>query len=402
MIRPLADPEPFMYRCNTLVSTYIVDSTRTGKEAAEMVVSRSPVFHMKVKDGCLYKADPILLKLPDTIQTPTEGIQWMLAHQSENCAEVAYNKRLFSTRSTHALADGGHWVAAFTGLDRPYKRSLPIYIYTNDELFSPLWKSIKSPCSLDINRDGFMLTPSYPALDVAEVIDIHEQVDQRKFACFDRKKQRPVQLTDHSWASLLLAGVIHNWRRTGRIDLSKSGILTLVNLRPWVDRSLDYRCVGNCYSRVLPTGGAFGLDEKVGDLTKRIRASMTRQLKDLEHIKVLKRPLAETVAAPLMVSNPGAAKMPDFCVEGLLQEIVRNVDPKDSSEWAFLLTHAGWAFGDKPQQQFVFSHANKVVLSEEDVVRIQKLTMKGFYSITLDQTIGQALGQLDPAIKSAF
>jgi hypothetical protein len=129
---------------------------------------------------------------------------------------------------------------------------------------------------------------------------------------------------------------------------------------------------------------------------------MTKQLNALEQLKVLKEPLGEAGGAPLMVSNVGPVLMPGFLLEGQMQEIVRNVDPKDTSEWAYLVTHAAWSFGGRPQHQFVLAHANKVVLSEDDVEEVQKLTVKGLISITMDQTIGQALRKLCPAIKAAL
>jgi hypothetical protein len=271
-----------------------------------------------------------------------------------------------------------------------------------EELFQKHWQSIKTPCSLDLNRDGFLMSPSYPIRNTAEVIDIIQKVEQKNFACFDVKKQKPLKLTEHSWASLLVAGLAHNWRKTGTIDCSKSGVITLVNLRPWVDKSLDARCVGNCYSRVLPHGGSFNLDETLEAVTSRLRVSMGKQLNDLEQLKVLKKPLDEVVGAPFMLSNPGPARMPGFIVDGLLQEIVQNVNPEDSSEWAFLFTYSAWSSGDRPQMAALISHGNKVVISEEDVIACQKLTVKGVLTITLDLTVREALKKLCPAIKTVL
>jgi hypothetical protein len=336
------------------------------------------------------------------VRTPEEGNKWLIAHQSENCGEVAYGPHIFCTRATHALADGGHWVRAFSGLDRPSREPLRPYIYTNEELFAKQWKTLKTPCSLNLKRDAFLVAPSYEVKDSAEAIDLQQKVDPQEFACFDPKKKKLTKMTEHTWASVLLAGVIHNWRRTGKIDLSKSGVITLVNLRPWVDKGLDYRCIGNCYAPVLPTGGEFHLDETVGDVMERIRKSMAKQLEDREQLKVLREPLGEALGAPLRVSNAGPARMPGFLVEGRLQEVVRNIDPADTSEWAYLVTHAAWSFGERVQYQFVLAHANKVVLSEKDVEYLQRVTIKGLKTTTMDQTVGQALGNLCPAIKSAF
>jgi hypothetical protein len=102
-----------------------------------------------------------------------------------------------------------------------------------------------------------------------------EKVFHESFACYDTKAKRPVQLTDHTWASLLAAGLIHSWKKNGAFDCSKSGVITQINIRPWVNPSLHLRCVSNYYSRILPTAGAFSLDEALGAVTGRLRASMT-------------------------------------------------------------------------------------------------------------------------------
>jgi hypothetical protein len=152
---------------------------------------------------------------------------------------------------------------------------------------------------------------------------------------------------------------------------------------------------------VLPAGGSFDLDETLGAVTARLRKSMAQQLSNLEQLKVLKEPLSPVDGAPLMISNPGPARMPGFIITGLIQEIVRNVDPKDSSEWAYLLTHAANSFGDRPQIQWILSHANRVVLSEDDVRDIERMAVKGLLTLTLDLTVRQALQQIQPAIKRA-
>jgi hypothetical protein len=193
-----------MHRCNMLISNYFIDLTHYGKDVDRMLLDRSPVFH-------LYKADSIMLAIPESIRSLGETIQWLMANQSENCGKVAYRKDIIASRAIHALSDGGHWVLALSGLDRPAKRPLRSYIYTNNDLFDDYCQHYTTPCSLDIERGAFLLKPSYPIRSKAEVIDIVQMVNQNELACYDPRLRKPV-----------------------KIDCSKSGVITMANLRLWV------------------------------------------------------------------------------------------------------------------------------------------------------------------------
>jgi hypothetical protein len=388
-----------MYRRNTLALTYALDSSHHGKDMVRMIIERSPIFHLRVKDGHLYKADPVLLEIPSSIRTVQEATTWLLDHPSPNAGEIAYRKDMFAIRGTHAFSDGGHWASTLTDFDSPSKRPLKRYVHTNDELFGKLMASFETPSRLDLPRDGFMVQPSYPPLQSAQMLDIVHPISQDMFACYDSKKNGPVKLTEHSWASMLIAGLAHNWRLKGEVNCSKSGIVTLVNLRPWVDPAIDQRCIGNCFSRVVPTAGAFHLEETLASVTARLRQSLTQQLKDMEQIKVLKTPLKMIPGAPLMLSIPKPAYMPGFIRDAYIREIVRNLQPRDSTEWSFLLTHSTCAFADRHIHHSVLSHANTVVLSEKDIINFQKMCIRGLCSLSLDLTVQQALQRIEPAIK---
>jgi hypothetical protein len=176
--------------------------------------------------------------------------------------------------------------------------------------------------SLNLERDAYQLGRSHSPQKTAEVVDVVIRILQKKFACYDTKLKKPVAMTEHSWAAMYVAAILHNWDLTGKINTDKTGIMTLVNMRPWVDKKLDFRCVGNCYSRVLPKGGSAHQDETLDDITKRLRNSMTHQLADLEHLKVLREPLAGPTAVPMILSNPGPIFMPGWIIEGTARELV--------------------------------------------------------------------------------
>jgi hypothetical protein len=399
MLRPLADAEPYMYRSNNIASAYFLESTHHGKDVARMLIEQSPAFHLKIKDECLWKADPVLLEIPSSVRTVEEAIDWLLANPSENCAEIAYRKDMIAGRSTHAVGDGGHWVLAFNSLENKVKKPLRQWIYTYDELFGHHFATFKTPCALDLKRDAYQMVKSYRPRATAEISELVYRLKQETFACYDTTLKKPIAMTEHSWASMLVAAVIHNWERTGKIDTSKRGIMTLVNTRPWIEKSLDVRCVGSAYSRVLPGAGAFSQDQTLSAVTEPLRDSMSKQLTDLEHLKVLKKPLAAPEDVPMILTNPGPVFMPGWIREGNMRETVGNVEPDDTSEWPFMITLGNLRFGKRPADQWVLTHGNTVVLSEPHIDVFRKRVVKGLLELTMDMTFRQALEKIEPKIK---
>jgi hypothetical protein len=399
MLRPLADAEPYMYRSNNIASAYFLEPTHHGKDVARMLIEQSPAFHLKIKDECLWKADPVLLEIPSSIRQVDEAIDWLLAHPSDNCAEIAYRKDMIAGRSTHAVGDGGHWVLAFNSLGGKKKKPVRQWIYTYQELFGHHFAKFTTPSALDLKRDAYQMVKSYPARATAEISELVYRVKQETFACYDRKVKKPIAMTEHAWASMLIAAILHNWELTGKVDTSKRGIITLVNTRPWIEKSLDVRNVGSAYSRVLPGAGPFSQDETLGAVTMPLRESMSKQLGDLEQIKVLRKPLAAPENVPMIVTNPGPVFMPGWIREGNMRETVGNVEPDDTTEWPFMITLGNLRFGNRPADQWVLTHGNKVVLSQPHIEVFRKRVMKGLVDLTMDLTVRQALEKIEPKIK---
>jgi hypothetical protein len=198
---------------------------------------------------------------------------------------------------------------------------------------------------------------------------------------------------------MLIAAILHNWEITGKVDTSKRGIMTLVNTRPWVDKKLDIRSVGNAYSRVLPGAGGFSQDETLGGMTGPLRESMSKQLNDLEHLKVWKQPLAAPKNAPMILSNPGPVFMPGWIREGNMRETVENIEPEDTTEWPFMVTLGNLRFGDRKADQWVMTHGNKVVMSDKHIEAFEKRVLKGLVELTMDLTVRQALEKIELRIK---
>jgi hypothetical protein len=398
MLRPLCDPEPFLARCNQLTAAMRVSCAHSTKDIARTIIERSPLFSMQIRDGHLWKVDPILTRLPESITSLSESLEWIMANRTGNAGDLAFGKDILVGRVSHALSDGGHWVDALTfDENTPVKRSRT-YIHTIPELFGTAFEKFTTPCTLDLANKGIVLNSSYAPRQTAAISDVTWHGPLESFACFDPKRKRPVKMTEHSWASILVAALIHNWRTGARLDLTRSGIITLVNLRRYIPLSVDRMNIGNCYSRVVPHAGTVSLDETLESITERLRRMMDRQLKDWEAVKVMRAPLAPPPGAPVMLSNPGVIALPSYVVETMLHEVVGNVEPEDTSEWALLSTEQTLSYAGK-LDQWIYTHFNTMLTSQEHGERLHALILKGLQRITLDQTLRKALETIDPAIK---
>jgi hypothetical protein len=64
-----------------------------------------------------------------------------------------------------------------------------------------------------------------------------------------------------------------------------------------------------------------------------------------------------------------------------------------------MLTFGNMRFGDRPPDQWVLAHANKVVLSDAAIEVYRNRVLKGLLEITMDLTVRQALEKIEPKIK---
>jgi hypothetical protein len=189
-----------MVRCNQLTGAFRFDPIVPAKEIARMIIERSPLFSISIRDGHLWKADPVVVELPRSITTLSEALAWKIANPSPNAGEIAYSKDIIASRTSHALADGGHWVDALTfGPNGPPKPPR-IWIHTIPELFDRAFDRFTSQCSLDLPNTGIVLNPSYRRLPTASIGEAIWHGPLESFACFDPIQRRPVKMTEHSWA----------------------------------------------------------------------------------------------------------------------------------------------------------------------------------------------------------
>jgi hypothetical protein len=235
------------------------------------------------------KADPVIREVPSSIKALDWAMDWVFDNPSDNACDLAYGRDFTVTRMTHALVDGGYTLLLSSSLGRPLRRPKRIYIYSFEEMFDDIYKRITTPCSLDLARDGFTVDLSYntPRANAA-IVSIDARLPIDRIACYDPKRQALRKATEHSWAAMLCAGLIHNFHHTGDLDFSRSGITTLVNTRQYIEKKLDRWSIGNAFSRVIPHAGPFSVDEPLSAIVGRLRKSMQKLLKEYEPLKVLK------------------------------------------------------------------------------------------------------------------
>jgi hypothetical protein len=207
-------------------------------------------------------------------------------------------------------------------------------------------------------------------------------------------------MTEHSWASLLIAGTIHNLYKSGSFDLSRSGVDTLVNVRTYIDRPVDKWCVGNGFSHVVPNGGPFSLDERIGALVGRLRVEMDRQLKGFVPLMYYRGPPNRPPpgAVPLLLSNFGTVTLPKQIADAELHEKVHGIKRGDPSEAHFGVTECTLKLGGETRQVF-YPQYNPGLLSPADGSRLARLFTKGMHRITLDMTVTEAMLAVDPYLK---
>jgi hypothetical protein len=132
-----------------------------------------------------------------------------------------------------------------------------------------------------------------------------------------------------------------------------------------------------------------------------MRATMQRQLADWEPVKVLRSPLKPPHGAPMMLSNPGVIAFPPHVIDGFLHEVIGNVNPEDTSEYAFLATQQTLKYTDR-FDQWVYTHFNTMLTSKADGEAMERMLLKGLQRLTLDMTVRNALKAIEPAIKEAL
>jgi hypothetical protein len=366
------------------------------------MAERAPIFQIKIEKGNFVKADPIIRELPASIQATDWVMDWIFDNPSENACDLAYSKEFVAIRMSHAIVDGGYTLLLSSSLGRPRRRPKRVYIYSFDEMFEDVYKRITTPCALNLDRDGFTVDLSYVTpRPNPSIFAIDARLPIQSLVCYDAKKKALTKATEHSWAAMLSAGLIHNFYHTRKLDFSRSGVTTLVNTRQYIEKKLDRWSVGNAFSRVIPHAGPFSLDESLAAIVGRIRKSIQKQLREFEPLKVLKNTEPQKPRPPgaaLMLSSIGSYAFPAWAIDAKSREEIWDTELSDTSEWSLVVTHGTVEVGGEHQLALETQY-NSGVVSASDGVRFHNLCSKSLRQVMLDQTLRTALITLEPAIK---
>jgi hypothetical protein len=399
MIRALTFQEPFLARHYEIDIAVRISSSYSPKDIAREFSERSPIFSLRIENDHFYKSDPVITQLPISITELESALYWKMATPSANAADLAYGRDIVVMRWNHAVGDGCHGNHLLSSIGKPLKRARP-YLWSLDELLGKhqFWGK---PTSLNLSEKGMFFEWSHPVRPCSTLTELSTRTSLNKFSCYDPQKKRARKLTEHSWAALICANIVHNWMKTGRFDLNRSGIVTLATLRHFMDPSIEVMNVGNAFSRVIPTAGELHLEETLGQITDRLRRSMDQQMKDGEPVRMIGKTLEPPPGAPLMLSNPGTVQFAPAVVDLVTHEEVVGIDPQDTSEWNVVVTECGIRFPDRIDQ-WVLTQFNESRLSYEDGKHLDALIWKGLRNLTLDVTLAAALKEIYPKIKEAL
>jgi hypothetical protein len=405
MIRPLTNQEPWLAKHYAVVQGLRLAPGHSPKDLCREMAERAPIFQIKIQDNHFVKADPIIRQLPSSIQALDWAMDWVFDNPSENACDLAYGRDFVATRMSHAIVDGGYTILLASSLGRPLRRPKRVYIYNFAEMFDDVYKRLTTPCALNLARDGFTIDLSYNTpRSNPSIVAIDARIPVDRLVCYDPKKGTLRKATEHSWAALLAAGLIHNFYHTGKLDFSRSGMTTLVNTRQYIEKKLDRWSVGNAFSRVIPHAGEFSLDEPLSAIVGRLRNSMQKQLKDYEPLKVLKNTEPQKPRPPgaaMMLSSIGSYTFPNWIIEAKSREEVWDTELSDTSEWSLVVTHGTVQVGGRNEFALETQY-NSGVVSATDGVRFHNICSKSLRKITLDQTLRKALISLEPQIKDAL
>jgi hypothetical protein len=362
------------------------------------MVERSPVFHMRISDGHFFKADPVIRTLPPFIRTPKAAHLWAVANPSPNCADVSYGPETITVRWSHSVCDGPYMSQSLSSIGTPLTRSRQ-YMFNPSELFEKLYEKVSLSSNASLQRHGFAVYHSHAARPTDTVVLLQEAMPVQELVAWDPKKKRPVKMSEHTWAALLISGIVLNLLNSGHVDLSRSGIDTLVTLRRYMDPSVDKWCIGNAYSHSIPHAGAISLDEGLDKITGRIRKEMDRQLNEYMPLYFDWCPRPPPGGSPLLMSSFGTMMMSPKIIDAEIDEAVQGINVFDPSEAHLGVTQFTMQFGEETKQTF-FLQYNPGFVSAVDGAMFARMFTQSMRRVRLEMTLRQAMLTVNPYIKA--
>ena len=193
----------------------------------------------------------------------------------DGLAVVCVNDDTVVLNTNHMCADGGQFLelnkiilGKSTLPDRHLETPIPVEHAFLDDVLSTFGPPGTE--STEIKQDKSKYKRPDPEMLVSHFRFV---TDFKSFKCFDKKLNKPVNLTDHLWASLVLSASAHN------NEIDKFGAITCVNLRPLVkDLSLDN---ATTFAQITQSVPMQDWNETIQSVCKRFRQKFNDSKEDL-------------------------------------------------------------------------------------------------------------------------
>lgn len=94
------------------------------------------------------------------------------------------------------------------------------------------------------------------------------------------------------------ATLLHNHSMTGSFSIDQTKLITLLNLRPLIKIPYNFYNLGNCFASIIHDMGKVDLNEKLIDITARLRNSFNEEFRNKSHFKIMKHDLQDPSEYP--------------------------------------------------------------------------------------------------------
>jgi hypothetical protein len=413
MLRKLMPQEKLMLGHDNLFMAMRVVRSEMSSIVDELV-GQVPGLRLHHHDGHFIRRPLSIGQLPATVKSIPEALAFGVSHipcdfyGNYNFADIWRSDDLIVLHMNHSVCDGGFTVALFNVLGTRPPPAEPFYHSPQEVFAKQLAKAGRETQAGAIwshgGREDFVEPVGvYPPHAGPEglVTTTKAKVPVRALPFFDSKKGGLVDLTGHTWCAQLAAGIVHNYQVTGKLDLSRSSLATLVNLRGYAEKPCHPANLGNMFSFTVPTAGEVGLEERLGDICGRLRASMEAKLENGEAFRNLwhigheqaRQPPPDTkVHMSLSACGRVACKWPILECD-LDQTWIRY-------KWPVFLTTTWTSKPDTEEKLTVVLNNTPLFFSDRDAQRVHELIVEGLRVADMNSSLRQFLKTLEPKIDS--
>jgi hypothetical protein len=259
-----------------------------------------------------------------------------MSHPTNHGASISVSEEegIVALQISHAVYDGGQLKIMFSDLNA--HPNCPDCTVPATEVFS---KQIEDARQKIATNPNLFQPPNHllyswshaPAFfPWRESAHARFPFDKLKFV----KNGKASRVLENEWASMIVGTLAHNWRKTGAIDLQKSGIVTVVNMRPFIPETAyanaDGRRIANAWGMVTANGGAMALEEPLSAITNRMRTSLLEQYNSPQLFYGLTQDFTDCVRStvpysPQAVSSVGTVKFAKGITDFMIYHDWRNI-----------------------------------------------------------------------------